>query len=174
MISEEEKAKRKYHRKRWRFFYYGGNLHRNLGINRGRDEISAWVYVLKEKRVYSWLDVKRHGEPAMTYTDVSKIIGRAPRTIRYYVYKGYIDGPQRTYSLKTGNPGMYMFSKKHVLDLYNVVREIHFGRPRKDGFVQARNIPDINEVRAAVESNLFIYAKGLDGDFVPVWKSEDW
>lgn len=165
---------RQYDRKRWRYFYYGGCLHRNLGVNRSRDEVSAWCYQHRHKRIFSWLAVKRDGEIALTYTEVSLIIGRAPRTIRDYVLRGYIKNAQHTYSLKTGRKGMYMFSKAQVLQLYDVIKEIHFGRPRKDGFVQNRNIPDINEVRAAVENGLFIFAKGRDGEFVPVWKTEEW
>lgn len=172
MITRAEK--RKYDRKRWRYFYYGECLHRNLGVNRGMDEVSAWCYQHREKKIFSWLAVKRDGEPAMTYTDVGKIINRAPRTIRDYVYKGYIKKPQHTYSLKSGRKGMYMFSKKQVMELYDVVREIHFGRPRKDGFVTARNKPDINEVRSATEDGLFLYAETKDGKYVPIWKSEEW
>ena len=165
--------KRKYERKQWRYFYYNGKAHRTLAVNRGRDEILAWCYSAYEKRIYSWIDVKRNGYPALLMKDVSKIVDRAPRTIYAYVRSGLIAQPERSYSLKTGRPGLYLWSRDDVYELYEMLKTMHFGRPRHDAFITAWNVPDRNEVRAAANSGLFVYAKTDTGEFVPVWKTEE-
>jgi len=160
-------------RRRWRYFYYLGDLHKTLTLNRGLDEILAWNYPQHEKRIYSWIDVKRNGHRALTRNEVARIVDRSPRTIQDYMYFGKIKKPQHTYSFETGNMGIYLFSRDDVFDIYELIRTSQWGRPRHDDFVTARRVPDRNEVRAAALHDLFMYAKGEDGEFVPVWKSEE-
>lgn len=160
-------------RRRWRYFYYNGQLHKTLSVNRRLDEVLAWCYPDHEKRIYSWSDVRRRGHKPLTRAEVCKIINRSPRTLQNYIYEGKIKKPQHTYSLSTGNMGIYLFSREDVLDIFENIKTIHFGRPRNDGFTTVRNVPDRNEVRAAALYNLFVYARTDEGEYIPVWQSEE-
>lgn len=161
-------------RRKWRYFFYGDKLHKTLAVNRSSDEVYAWKYSEGKRYIYSWSDVQRSGYQALTRTQVGKIVNRAPRTISEYVYRGLIPKPERTYCLETGAPGMYMFSRKDVWNIFEVVKGMHYGRPRKDGMVKSRSVPNEQEVRAAAINNLFFYGRTDDGRYVPIWASEEY
>ena len=161
-------------RKRWRYFIYGEKLHKMLAVNRADDEVLAWCYPDHKKIFYSWADVRRNGYKAMTYQDVGNIVGRSAYQVRWYVYNHRIPKPQQTYSLSTGNRGIYFFTKTDVYNLYEYMRTHHMGRPRKDGGITVRNIPTASEVRRAMESGIFTYARTDDGRYVPIWEAEEY
>lgn len=165
-------------RRLWRYFYYGGKLHKTITVDRGADEVYAWCYSEKKRYIYSWSEVQRVGQPGITTAQAAKIVNRSVRSIYVYMQWGYIRRPERTVSFETGGLGPYILSRDDVEDLHNVVKSIHFGRPRDDGAVTQRNVPNDKEVRAASVHRLFLYAKKEDENdetsFVPVWDSEEW
>lgn len=163
----------KWKRKRWRYFYYNNRLHKVLTLQRGKDEVLAWCYQDHKRYYMSWSDVQRKGHPAITLKEAGKIINRAPQTLYNWINTGVIPKPERTYSLKTGNPGNYRLSEKDVKQLHEVLQSQHRGRPRNDGGATLFNVPNEKEVRAAMKHNLFLYAKSEDGEYIPIWESEE-
>jgi len=161
-------------RDKWRYFYYGGKLHKRLAVDRASDEVLTWCYSEHCKKVYSWSAVKRSAERALTYADVGELLGRSPRTIRNWVYAGYTNLPEQTYSLETGKRGMYLFSKEHVYSLWDVMRRVHRGRPRSDGMITTWNLPSKDVLRSAMDNDVIFYAINSDGEYVPIWKAEEW
>jgi hypothetical protein len=172
-VRKKRRELKKYERKRWRHFYYNGKAHKMLALHRGRDEVLAWCYKEHDKKIYSWIDVKRNGSPAMFRSEVARIVRRDPRTIEGLIYKAKIRKPERTYSLETGRPGPFLYSKQDVYDIYEYIRQTHRGRPRQDGFTTNWHVPDKQEIRAAADSGLFIYARNELGEYVPIWKAEE-
>lgn len=158
--------------KRWRFFYYGNTLNKILRVNRADDEVIAWCFDDNKQKIYVWSDVQRRGYPGLTTTEVAQIFNRTSRTIRYWMQWGHIKPPRRSYNLVTGNPGGYRWSRDDIMELFEVVRSIHYGRPNKSGTITNYKVPNEREVRAAMINNLFVYGKKKDGDFVPIWESE--
>jgi hypothetical protein len=72
--------------------------------------------------------------------DVSRFIGRSPRSIYRYESIGLIDKPKR-YASK-GDREIRFYTYRDVLDLHEAISEIHQGRPRKDGRVVNNSMPD--------------------------------
>lgn len=171
-MSKKRKAW-KWKRRKWRYFYYDNKLHKTIRIHRGKDECWAWCYSDRKKYIYAWSDIQRRGEPAISLKEAAEIINRSPGTVYNWILEGLYKPPEQTYSLETGNPGHYKLSRSHVNQLHELVSNRHFGRPRKDGEVTQRNVPNKQEVRAATVHGLFLYAKKDDGEFVPIWKSEE-
>lgn len=166
--------RRRWKRKRWRYFYYGGFLHKTLKVNRARDECEAFRYNDGKKYYYLWSDVQHRGYPALTLKKVSEIVNRKPQTIYNLINTGRISKPEKTYSLENGNPGNYMFSRQDVQNLHDYIKNLHFGRPRNDGVVNNRNVPNPKEVAAAVNHGIFVYVKNDQGEYVPTWKADEW
>ena len=72
--------------------------------------------------------------------DVSKFLGRSPRSIYRYESAGLIDNPKR-YASK-GDKKVRFYTKDDVLKIHSMISDIHQGRPRKDGKVVNNSVPD--------------------------------
>lgn len=159
-------------KKPWRMFFYGGELHKTLTLHRAADELIAWNYIQHKKMMYSWTDVKLRGSTAYLMREVTKMTGRSKWCIYNWIYKGWLPRPQRAYSLKTGNPGWHYFSQNDIMNIFEVIKSTHQGRPRQDGVIVNYNVPNERELKAAVTRNLFVYAQNMNGDYVPIWEAE--
>ena len=163
----------KWKRRKWRYFYYNDKLHKTLTVHRGQDECWAWCYKDHKKYIYAWSDIQRRGQPAITLREAAAIINRAPQTIYNWINEGRFKPPEQTYSLSSGKRGHYKFSRDHVKELHEVIKTTHRGRPRNDGMVTQKDVPNDREVRAAATHGIFIYIKSDDGNYIPVWESEE-
>lgn len=144
-----------------------------LGLNRGRDEIIAWSYSDREKRIYSWSAVKRSGEPALSTKQAAEILNRHNITVLKYLMNEWIPRPQRTYRIPNGErPGPHKWRKSDILKALEYASNIHKGWERKDGFINAPHLPSKDEVRSEVDYNLKLYAKNADGKLVRIWAAE--
>lgn len=161
-----------FQRKKWRYFFYGDELHRIISLNRAVDELVAYNYRQRKRMMYSWTDVKRNGEPSFSMRDVAKITGRSYWRLYRWIYEGWIPTPQRSYSLETGNLGPYYFSEKDIMNIFEIIKSTHRGRPRNDGLITNSSVPTEKELRAAITHNLFVYAQNANGEFVPIWEAE--
>lgn len=161
-------------RKKFRYFYINGKLHKMLRLNRARDEAVAWCYSEHKTRIYQWSDVRRRASRGFTIGEVAEIVMRTTRTIQYYIEWGLIEKPELTYSLSTGNTGILIFSEEDVYKVRDIVASMHLGRPRADGIIQSAPTRSKQEVYALLKHDMVLYAKNKDGEFVPLYAAEEW
>lgn len=155
------------------YFFYKGDLHKKLHINRGADTIMAWNYPKAEARQYSYTDVKKNGEKAFSTQQVGKMLNRAPRVVEREARSGNIRRPQSTYGLtEHRRRHAYYWSEKDVLELHAYYTTVHRGRPRNDGIVIPQKLPTVAELRAMMRQGTVYYVKDADGNFVPTWEAE--
>lgn len=174
MVDKSNKSHYQPHfqRKKWRYFYYGDDLHRMLSLNRATDELVAFNYPQRKRMLYSWMEVKRNGQPSFSMKEAAKITGRSYWRLYRWIYEGWIPTPQRSYSLETGNLGPYYFSHNDIMNIFEVIKSTHRGRPRADGAITNSSVPNEKELRAALTNSLFVYAQNANGEFVPIWEAE--
>jgi hypothetical protein len=157
-----------------RTFYLNGNLHYVVHINRSKDLATCFDYNDGKLKVYPWSEVRRKRGNAFTLTQAAKLINRHPDRIRRYMDAGEIERPQREYDLETGRPGRYFFSVEDMMAVHEFMSSVHRGRPRKDGKVTNNSTPDRETFRAMLDSNKLFYIKDEEsGEFVPVWRAND-
>lgn len=169
-IKKESKASAK---KRWKYFYLDGKLHKLYAINRGKDEAIAWSYPDRKKMIYSWTAVKKYGHSGYRSWEVAQILNRHRLSINRYMMNGQIPIPQSTYRIPDGTEtGIYIWSRDDILKALEYISTIHKGWPRNDGFINAPNIPSRDEVRAETEYGLRLYTLNKEGKLVRVWDAE--
>lgn len=161
-------------RKKFRYFFINGKLHKILLVTWGRDEVLTWCYEEHARRIYPWSMVRKKGQRGFTIGQVSKIVNRTPRMIKYYIADGLIEKPQKTYSLSTGQRGMGIFSEDDVYKIREITSGQHIGRPRKDGFVRPLRLATKEEVYAKVKHDMTLYARTEDGRYIPLYEAEEW
>lgn len=162
-------------RNRLRYFYLDSKLHKVLRINRPQDLVVAWDFVEGKRTAYVWSTVRKTHGKAYTIVEVSELVNRHRVNIERYILDGKIRAPQRAYSLNgEKTPGAYYFSEKDVYELHDYLLTVHRGRPRKDGRITPSGIPSRAELRAMMVSGSATYVKNEAGEFIQVWKENDW
>jgi len=158
-----------------RYFYLNGDLHKVLSVTRAQDFVVCWNFPQGKRVGYVWSDVrKRHGR-AFRLKQVAEMIGRNVTTIKWDIIKGNIVRPQRIYTLDGNkNPGTYYFSEEDVYGLHDYIMTVHRGRPRRDGQITPASIPSKMELRAMMRHDIVTYIKSESGEFIPMWKEQDW
>ena len=157
-----------------KFFYLNGKLHKILRIERARDLVECYVYSEKKRVLYAWTAVRKNRRPSFRRAQVAKMLNRHPVVISRYIEQGVIPAPELSHELTTGKPGDYYWSEEDVLALHSYLLELHRGRPRKDGRITTWHIPSRAELIAMMRTEQVLYVKNKDGEFVPVWRAEDW
>lgn len=156
------------------YFYLDGDLHKVLRTNRSQDLVWAWNYKEHKQVIHVFSEARRKHGKAYTIAQVSDMIGRHRVIIEKYILEGKIRTPQRAYALHSKKPGAYYFSDKDVYELHDYLLTVHRGRPRKDGIITPSGIPSRAELRAMLVTGYATYIKNEDGEFVQVWKENDW
>jgi hypothetical protein len=179
-MAMEDRTKPRHGRKRrkarLRYFYLNGDLHKVLSVNRAQDFAVCWNFPQGKRAGYVWSDVRKRAEKAFTMKQVGAMVGRHRVNIERDILNGNIKAPQRSYTLD-GNKRLlyYFFSEEDIFDLHSYLLTVHIGRPRKDGQILPRQtIPSKAELRAMIRHDIVTYVKTEDGEFVPVWKEQDW
>lgn len=173
-----EKPRKRRSRKsnKLRYFYLNDELHKVLSVTRAEDLVVCWNFTQGKRVGYSWSDVKKSHGRAFKMREVAQMIGRGREYTERDILAGRIKAPQRSYTLDgKRRPLYYFFSEKDVMDLHSYLLTVHYGRPRKDGKVTPRKtLPSKAELRAMMKHNIVTYVKTEDGEFVPVWKEQNW
>lgn len=155
-----------------RYFFYRGDLHKKIHINRPDDIVVAWNYPKGKTERYVYSDVRRNGEPAFLTKQVSVMLNRAPRILKGAVRAGMIHTPQRTYGLDENRNGhAYMWSEKNIMEAHAYFATVHIGRPRNDGLVTPKQMPTASELRAMIRQGTVFYVQVGD-EFVPTWRAD--
>ena len=157
-----------------KYFYLNDMLHRSLHINLGQDTITTWCYPLGKRVAYSYSEVKKHRRPAFTTAQVADMIMRRPLALKLAILEGKIQKPTQTYALdENRRPGVYYWSEDNVMEALEYFSNVHRGRPRKDGLITPQKLPTPRQLRAMMRQEEVMYIKNDDGEFVPVWKAQD-
>lgn len=160
-------------KKRIKFFFLNGHLHKVLHIQRAQDLVTAYDFTEHRAKVYPWADVKRKMQNAFTITEAAKLVDRHRDRIVRYIREGEIKEPQREYNLNTKELYRYFFSEDDMMELHEYMASLHIGRPRNDGRVTNNRLPSREHMKALVKSQEILYVK--DGEeYVPVWKEQVW
>lgn len=161
---------------RLRYFYLNGDLHKVLSVTRAEDLVVCWNFPQGKRVGYVWSDVKRRHDRAFKMQEVSSMIGRHRTNIERDILAGNIKAPQRSYTLDgKRRPLYYFFTEENVFDLHDYLLTVHVGRPRSDGKITPRrDLPSKAELRAMMKHDIVTYIKTDSGEFVPVWKEQDW
>lgn len=155
------------------YFYYNGDLHCRLFVNRGRDTVVAWNYPQGKRMVYNYTDMLKRQEPAFAMRKVCQMMNRSRVTIQNAIQDGMIEAPQFTYGLdENRNKGSYMWSEKNLMDLLDYLSSVHHGRPRKDGVAIPKQLPTPRELRAMIHDEAVLYVKQGD-TYVPTWRAKE-
>lgn len=156
------------------YFFFNGDLHKRLHINRGADLLSAWNFPKGKMVKYSYSQIKREGERAWTTRQVTEMLNRKWDSIFNAVNRGDVERPQHSYNLESKHKAGYYWSEKDIMNLHSYFTSIHFGRPRNDGRVTpAKSLPTAAELRAMIRQGTVLYIKTESGEFVPTWKAEN-
>jgi hypothetical protein len=156
-----------------RYFFYRGDLHKKIHINRGQNLITAWNYPKGTLEKYVYTDVRQNGEKAFSTEEVGELVNREVRTLKKAIKNGDVRKPQITYGLdENRNEFKYFWCEKDILDLHEYLSSVHYGRPRKDGRVTPKELPTASELRAMIRQGTVLYAKVGD-EFVPTWRANN-
>lgn len=155
------------------YFFYHGDLHKKIHINRAADVITAFDYPQNKLCKHIYTDVRKNGERAFSTREVCKMIHRGRLAVERAILEGNIQRPQITYGLY-GNRKQYAYywSEKDIMGLHDYFKTVHRGRPRKDGLVTPSNIPTASELRAMIRQDTVLYVQTDDGQFVPTWQAD--
>jgi hypothetical protein len=161
--------------KKYKFFYLNDELHKVLERHRDSDLLVAWNYNKWERVAYNLSDVNVHRRPAYTIKEVSAMIGKGVNTIKRHMREGNLPKPMRADPLQgTNKPGQFYFSEDDIRLMREFFRNLHWGRPRKDGTVREQDMPSKAELEAMLRNETILYAKNEQGEYVPVWKAPQW
>lgn len=154
------------------YFFYNGDLHRRIHINRSADIITAWNYPKGKMEKYIYSDVRKNGGKAFSTIQVCEMVCRKRITVERAIWNGYVN-PQFTYGLdEARNKYAYYWSEKDIMDLHAYLMTVHIGRPRADGMVTTGKLPTASELRAMIRQGTVLYVKNDAGEFVPTWQAE--
>jgi hypothetical protein len=164
-----------YHRtkKKLRYFYIDGKLHKVIHINRPKDIVTTYSYPDGDYRQYQWSYIKKNHQKAYGVVDVANMVGRNRRWIQQLMIKGDIKKPQKAYSLTHPERFTYYFNEEDVLGIQDYFANVHWGHKRKDGLITPGPVPNRNELRAMMNDTGILFMKDKDGNFKPIWRELD-
>jgi len=71
--------------------------------------------------------------------EVANFLNRSTRSLYRYEYKGQIEKPKRFVTV--GGRELRFYTKQDVLDMHELIGQIHQGRPRKDNRIVNNGLP---------------------------------
>jgi hypothetical protein len=154
-----------------KLFFLNDQLHRLIQADRTNNICRAYNYIQDTDLTYLYTEYKRLKKPAYTISIVAKMFNRHPARIRVAINEGHIKKP---FILDKLTNGIYYFSEKDIYEIREYFATVHIGRPRNDGATTAgKDIPTKRELQDILEGKEMLYIKTKDGNFVPVWKAEE-
>lgn len=156
-------------------FFIDDELHQILYVERPQDIMVAWNFP-KGKRVgFVWSDAQRRMKKAYTMTEVGKLLNRHRVRIDAYIREGMVPPPQYAYSLDAERrKGFPYFSDKMILDIHEYLLTVHRGRKRMDGRITPQAMPTRLELKAMLQDGKIVYTKNYEGEFIPLWREQNW
>jgi hypothetical protein len=154
-----------------RLCFINDELHKIIHIDRVNNIVRAYSYLEDKQVAYLYTDYKKRRTPAYSIALVSKMLNRHPSSIRKAILRGDVKKP---YLMDQYVHGVYYFCQTDVYNLRDFFANWHTGRPRKDGYITPRyDVPTKKEIDALFGKTEMLYVKNKAGDFIPVWRAED-
>lgn len=125
------------------WYLHDNKAYKVVFVSRGTDDIILFDLASGKKFQVLYSTFKYGFERAFKVGAVAKMIGRSPRSIYRYESAGVIEKAKR-YADHMGR-GIRLYTKQDILDIHEMVSEIHAGRPRKDKRVVS-NLPSRAEL----------------------------
>lgn len=157
--------------KKRKYFFINNHLYRLVKANRSTNMVYAFDIEKKEITKYTYSDYKKFKKRAFTIKDVSILIRRHPDRIRKAFNEGMVKKPML--ADLNGRNGIYYFSEENIYDLRNHFATVHMGKKRKDGMITPKSLPSVQELDALLGKTEMLYIRTQEGNFVPVWKTEE-
>lgn len=156
-----------------RYFFFNGDLHQKLHINRGKDLMTAFNYAEGKVKKYSYTQIRRTASRAFSTREVGEMLNKTPKTIKLAISDGNFPVPQFVYNFENRERVVaFKWSEDDVLELHEYFTGVHRGRPRKDGAITPSGIPTRAELKAMLRNDTILYIKNNEGVYVPTWKAE--
>lgn len=173
MASKSGRRSRK--SEKWLYFYLNGILHKTLQTKRSDDMMIAWNYEEGKRVAYVLSDVYSRRQKAYTVPQTAKILCRHVDSIKRHFRQGNIKRPDMAYSLDGQKiPKRGFYNEEDIREMYDFFKNIHIGRPRKDGQINNRDYMSKAELEALLRNEKILYTKVDDDTFAPVWKQPEW
>jgi len=154
-----------------RFYFLNGQLFKVLKVDRSANTCYLYNLETKENKMFLYSDFKKFRNNAYRMNRVSKMLNRHPDRIRRAIWEGKVAKPLLIKNKTSG--GKYWFTEDDIRELRDYFATVHRGRPRKDGVVVTHNVPAKEELEAMLGHREMLYVKNKNGEFVPVWKAEE-
>jgi hypothetical protein len=164
-------------RKRMKFFYLNGHLHRILKRNRAADLVQCIDYIDEKVKTYVYSEVLKRGRRAYTIREVCDLVGLHRDSLTKYMRDGSITKPQREkvidkYSHALGREGRYFFSEEQVIEIHLFFATRPQGRPSKNGFKENNVRMPLDQFIQKLHTGRTLYIRNDDGQFIPIWQDD--
>jgi len=154
-----------------RLCFLNDELHKIIHIDRINNIVRTYNYVQDRQMAYLYTDYKKLRTPAYSIRLVGKLLSRSPDSIRKAINRGDVKKP---YLMDQYVHGVYYFCETDIYNLRDFYASWHTGRPRKDGYITPRyDVPTKKELDALLGKSEMLYVKNKNGEFIPVWRAED-
>lgn len=121
-------------------YLYDGQVYRVQTVSRGTDEITLTSVSDGSKWSVRYSVFKFAVKRVWKVGDVARLLERSPRSIYRYEEREQIQNPKR-YRAKGGRE-LRFYTKDDVLEIHEMISEIHQGRPRKDQKIVNNTLPN--------------------------------
>ena len=158
-----------------RVFFLNDDLVRVIHINKPSNIVTFQNLIKDKRQTMLYSDFKKHRKRAYTVIDSARILNRSRIQFSNYIRSGLIPPPIG--ATLNGERGLRIFSyysEDHLFQIREIMSTIHFGRPRNDGLVTAKNVPTEQELRSRIGDAIMLYTRTSDGRFIPVWQENTW
>lgn len=119
-------------------------------------------------------EFRRYRKKAYTITEAGRLLNRHPVYLAAKAKAGWWPEPygRAPNGEHIGTSPAY-YSEEHLYEIRNIMALIHRGRPRRDKLITNSHTPTEEELRAAINNQLFTYVENEDGERVPVFDGFD-
>ena len=163
-------TRRAFERKYLRHFFWNGQLHKVLHVNRPANLVDAWNYAEDKRVTLLYSDYRIHAKAAVRSGRAAQILNMTKRSLLKSWAEGHIEPPPIV-PLANSDRYMRLWGEEHIMAAHDYFLSLHRGRPRKDGYVRpSKSLPSKAEVRALLNNTTVFYVKDSDGEFIPVWE----
>lgn len=153
-----------------KIYFLNGELYKIIKADRSSNICHLYNFQTEEVKKFLYSDFKKFRKPAYRIGKASKLLNRHPDRIRRAIWGGQVTKPLL---VKRGESGTYWFSEENIHELRDFFANVHRGRPRKDGIIVSHNVPTKDELDALLGNKEMLYIKNKNGDFIPVWRAEE-
>lgn len=173
-------------RKNLKYFFWDGHLYKIIRINRPANLVEAWCFSERKSVTMLYSDYKNRAKPAIQSGAAAKIMRVDIRTIKMYVWNGFIHPVEVSYALdglfgesksNTWNESKvkWWWGEHNLMELHDYLMTTRRGFPRKDGGpTPLQHTPSKAEIRAAFNNSTVLYVKGASGEFIPTFEQPKW